>query len=864
MDDRELRKLREIGEANRVTLELLRNWCAHARVVTEGGVGMFQQFTGLPVSMCRVTCEHERAGSQVSMHLKENALDFHDRNCFDCEHREPVGFPNLSFLVGERDRERQDRARRAEETKRRRDEELEARCRRRAAVFESPNAAQRGLVELLDELDRSPSEATEHAFLEALRAVPDQVTDRFRESVAEVVAVGGMERARAGLKALEQLQFDGVELARFALDSISRNEAVEEAAEIAARHLTSEHREALVSVGGAILLLAEPMIGSVFDRFRSSHPNLFLRANSVAPDVVRAAIHKALASESKGMRSAGCSAIALLMDANEDAGTASSLAESLVRSLSLPDDHYDGGSAGARASWVLAELLRRSPESVGVVLQTHAEDPQDVIRCGVFQALIEVFRARDLATGRITREEREPQENPGPAEAFAFSLVIEAVSRIPSDDRLSRAVEFFRARGYEGIPWKIAAQHVPTLLGTAAIASDRAERVGEASPLLEDPRPDPLKALERQSSSIQLRSLARELAEFVAWLCQRHPAFDERNRLVGYFLETMRAVPRHADGFAAILLAQLGKLSRPREVLPDLYSAMTHESVRVRSAASAAYVELCDSVSPDSLPNLLHETFLILLSDPFVAVHKAALQSLSRLRIPEHHRVEAFNRVGVLLSVYAREGDDPYFLADVLDQVLRLVPADESLAPRVRQEVLRIARTLPPEAKHSLLRGGTRTLRETPGYGDLLLDLPITGDWGDYGSERVVEELRRLPRTEVERIAERMVEVGTLVARHRPLAVQPLLELLNWSGCPQEARTLAEAAVEACGPEQSRMPQRLQLEIYSKAMEIEEALGRRSPEIQRLLEEFGALQEAIREDTEVNRSRRGLNDFPPV
>jgi len=88
--------------------------------------------------------------------------------------------------------------------------------------------------------------------------------------------------------------------------------------------------------------------------------------------------------------------------------------------------------------------------------------------------------------------------------------------------------------------------------------------------------------------------------------------------------------------------------------------------------------------------------------------------------------------------------------------------------------------------------------------------------------------------------------------------------LLNWSGCPQEARTLAEAAVEACGPEQSRMPQRLQLEIYSKAMEIEEALGHRSPEIQRLLEEFGALQEAIREDTEVNRSRRGLNDFPPV
>lgn len=118
MDDRELSKLREIGKANRVTLELLRNWCAHAKVVTEGGDGLFQQVTGLPVSMCRVTCEHERAGSQKSMHLKENALDFYDRNCFDCEHRVPVGFPNLSFLVGERDRERQARDQRAEEKRR--------------------------------------------------------------------------------------------------------------------------------------------------------------------------------------------------------------------------------------------------------------------------------------------------------------------------------------------------------------------------------------------------------------------------------------------------------------------------------------------------------------------------------------------------------------------------------------------------------------------------------------------------------------------------------------------------------------------------------------------------------------------------
>lgn len=105
--------------------------------------------------------------------------------------------------------------------------------------------------------------------------------------------MGGGERARAGLLALEQLEYDAVELARLALDAISRNEAMEDAAEIAARHLTSDHRQEIEAVASTILVLAEPMIGSLFDRFESNHPTLLLRASSVAPDLVQAAIEKA-------------------------------------------------------------------------------------------------------------------------------------------------------------------------------------------------------------------------------------------------------------------------------------------------------------------------------------------------------------------------------------------------------------------------------------------------------------------------------------------------------------------------------------------------------------------------------------------
>jgi hypothetical protein len=38
-----------------------------------------------------------------ALDLKFIALDFDDRNCVGCAHRKPVGFPNLSALVHERD-----------------------------------------------------------------------------------------------------------------------------------------------------------------------------------------------------------------------------------------------------------------------------------------------------------------------------------------------------------------------------------------------------------------------------------------------------------------------------------------------------------------------------------------------------------------------------------------------------------------------------------------------------------------------------------------------------------------------------------------------------------------------------------------
>jgi hypothetical protein len=92
-----------MGEANQRTLELVRNWCAHLSIDKMGGGGLIEQFTNLPIGPRSLSCPHAVAPGFAGHDLRFLAVDFYDRNCAGCAHRKPVGFPNLSVLISERD-----------------------------------------------------------------------------------------------------------------------------------------------------------------------------------------------------------------------------------------------------------------------------------------------------------------------------------------------------------------------------------------------------------------------------------------------------------------------------------------------------------------------------------------------------------------------------------------------------------------------------------------------------------------------------------------------------------------------------------------------------------------------------------------
>ena len=103
LTNRTIQQAIEIGEQNRRTVELVQNWCAHARIEKMGGVGLIEAETGLPIGHHAMKCDYASAAGFASWDLRQAALDFYDRNCIDCKHCRPAGFPSLAVLVKERD-----------------------------------------------------------------------------------------------------------------------------------------------------------------------------------------------------------------------------------------------------------------------------------------------------------------------------------------------------------------------------------------------------------------------------------------------------------------------------------------------------------------------------------------------------------------------------------------------------------------------------------------------------------------------------------------------------------------------------------------------------------------------------------------
>ena len=715
------------------------------------------------------------------MRMEDSALDFHDRNCFDCERREPVGFPNISLLLSERDRKRTASRKRKEAEAEEEARKHKERKQELASCRQGASHDQLALLNLIESVDQEPSKNAVDILLEGIAAAPDAACSGQIFRALEVLHSGeGKERTGGALTALHQLPYSRQKLVELSLVALSRGDDVDISFEIVIDHLQEESGH----LAGAIPALVRrclPKTWSMLDSHRPPpKPQALVACNRVAPGLTVSRLREALRADSKEVRRAAALAIrAILRTGNTQ--TFQALMPELVSSFSLRDDNYDHGPAAADVARTLSVGLQVLPDETDSYLSEALGSADQDTRKGALRSYQEVFgRWPDYGAADF---HAPPSDEAQPYERMAFSRLFSFFCSLPIDESLMTVAEFFRS-SFRYIPWDLQVEAVEPLLGTAALAAEQLRRLhsGIIESALEDLSPPQESYFDKLGRDNQLSYALNCSLAAVESIISRHPSGETRSRLLQLVSEMISGLPVNADRCTYRLVQLVGKVARSVPDKPlalrQVYLALTSSSVLVRVGAARAYQDLVRAFGHESLPQLLHETFLTLLMDPYVAVHSSGIEALGSL--PESLRPRAIQLTYGLVEAYANPSDD-------VSQQQTLVAILRSLFFQLKQSggyqdfhgrfILSAARRLRAHHLYDFLSRAPEDLCRAEGFADLLLLCPISTLPLETLSPRILELLAELPDEEVRKSAEAILERGSgLAARgrsrfsHRPHA----------------------------------------------------------------------------------------------
>jgi len=733
--DPEVDRAIERGTRNQDILRLAHNWCAHLTVGPWGGIGLVEQMTGLPIGIKQFRCPYAKAAGFAGADLGVVVLDFYERNCVGCTDRKPVRLPNVLQLVEAHDIEQKRREELARSEAEMDAIRLDARLTRRVALRQPGDAARSGLFDILDRLDRNPNVEDQRILLETCRAVPERFDAGLQTALFELAKAGGHIRTEAALAALASLACDSHVLLEVALSALARREATRTAGDVVAARLDSSQKELLCQALPAIIHLCSPLSGIVGPSLPGDASAL-IAAYRLFPGEVHAVIRTLLESSDKCTRIAACNGIIGLVHIDATFGVR--VCEDLLGALGRTDDYYGPeGSAEGAVVRALAEAMKNRPIEIDRAIQLALAAASDSERGTIFRPYV-----------KILQPEREKQSQSfSEAIELSFRRVVETLTQRPFDKRFEEAAHFLLNHG-EDYPLLLD-KHAETLLGAGALIAGDLEN--PYSPLL-DPRPTPLKELEEHTRHILLRTALRGIVQSLGQAAARHP------HTVGtQVLQMLERLGDSHDRLRAALVESIGLIGRSHDglslCLPALYRAMMDSSPRTRAAAATAYAEVAEKAWAE-LPSLLHESFILLLYDPFVVVHWSAIQALRRVPLTAPYEDRALRAVTLLIRAYAANRSDDSLLAECLERFMELSGCRKELNVQALQFTVRILALMQPQEVGHFVNNHRHRLRRAPGIADLIVKIlkePSTYHWE---LDDLVEELNFVPPDAVRRLSD--------------------------------------------------------------------------------------------------------------
>ncbi len=836
----------KMGERNKKIIELARNWCAHLEVQQSGGVGLVEIETGLPIGMRSFRCPYANAAGFAGMDLQTIALDFYDRNCAGCDQRQPVRLPNLSALVGERDAHRESAKQSAAAEAEAKNKLMSARAGRRGELSKGCDQTCAGVFEVLDTFDRDPSESNRRLLLATARAGSAHFNSGICEALFDIAGAGDLFRVETCLETLTVVGADGGRCCETALRAFQSHNGYKQAGTVVAKHLHKSHAPLVPAALPAIIELAMPTHGMFPGAGFAGDPSALKRAFQLFPVLVLSAFRSLLRSPQKYLRICACNGARSVIDLEPKIGA--ELVDEFVNSLGLPDDHYgEEGSAESNVTKVLAEIMLRQPSSTAARIKGASKNSTQEVR----EALFGVYE-------EILHLEFDPPEIGESARAvqIAYHEFIALLSERAENSLLLKGISFLRDDALR-FP-HLFEEHAETLVGAAAlIATDLEAPHSTVVAVTLNIYPDPLEEMERQARRQMLHTALDAISEATGI------AAASGTGTVGMLLlRTFESIGNEHAYFKAGLVRALGKMGATRVglplVIPALYQAMTNQSTLVRAEAAEAY-RLVAEDDPDGLPPLLHETFLLLLRDPYVIVHSAAVHALRYVEVPEPLKRRVVMYLAAIIAAYRTSRSDNRLLAECLERFLELAPRKNQSSPdsmTAKAVLLMVSDVDSASAARFLARNGT-TLRGTAGLGKLIIKLLTEVSDDHYVVDDLVSELARVPSAEILLISNEFGAAASALESAGNESTDDLLEILTAAGVWSVAEKIARSATSNLSENAWDRPRKLRARLREIAAAIESAAAMGKTDlVTELTQRWIKTESEIRNDDEQNQKKR--------
>lgn len=844
--ERRIEQAIKAGEKNRRIVQLIRNWCSHARILKTGGTGIVEMQTGLPIGHHAMACDYAAANGMATWDLADAALDFHDRNCVDCPHRKPGGLPNLTSLLREREaRVAKSNAERAAR-ERKAAAELEARRAARQAMRSQLDTVAATVLDQLDSLDLERSEEARQQLLATGKLAPEFFASPIIEHCFALIEAQESWFDKTGLQLLRDLNADPARLTRCALISLRSCSAVEIAASIIECNIHHVDEALIAGALPALVALASPTHVPFGDRRRPVTPTPLIQLHRRYRAAVEGVLTELLGQKSRGAISTAARAISVLSESDKAvAGRfARSLAAKLARAKWLIEgdvEAYDYGNSllgEVRRALVLA--FQHDPDQVDSLLEKFLKGAPSDGQARIYSAYRQVLHD-DGGTGDRKRS------RPTSAYRVALKRLIWAATSSEDDEVIQEIQDVFSGRPY-GLSL-VVREEIDSLLGAAVLLDDRLRRFDASNP----PPANLLYALEHSNRRGNLVSLQRS---FVRWAAS---AASGDNPATKKIMEILSSIPEERDELRGAMISYIPELVVSSETLnttlPALYSAMMGASTLLRASAARALEDL-DYRRRRDVPELLLEAFLPLLTDPYVIVHKAAVGALRRFTLPERLASQVMVALTNLIVVYANSHSDDEFLMKCIALYIDRYAGQSKVNSDAAKFFIEILNKMRPYVVARELASLNDALCDFDGFIQLILRILLDEHVRGHRNEYALKIFKALPSEKIRSSKDEIVEAAASMGDDRSLA-GVFLEVLTRVGAWSEAAQMAETRYNLIPDTISARPNRLAANLHRIAAGYEEAVSAgRLDILPDLADQWRTTRSQIHDDRIRNEERR--------